>query len=147
MAEGILKATLSPKALSVSEIGSAGTAGLGGFPASGHSVTVCEEEGIDISRHRSRGLTRELLAESDLILTMEEHHAESARALAPAAGERIHLLARYAAGGNPAVRGGVPDPIGGDLEDYRTVFMEIREQIAAALPRLEREIGEAPVEA
>ena len=85
--------------------------------------------------------------EIDLVLTMEEHHAEAARRLAPGRESRIHLLARYAAEGNPAVRGGVPDPIGGDLEDYRLTFVEIREQIAAALPRLEREIGEAPVEA
>ena len=88
-----------------------------------------------------------LLEEVDLVLTMEEHHAETARGLAPERESRIHLLSRYAAGGNPAVRGGVPDPIGGDLEDYRLTFVEIRELIAAALPRLEREIGEAPVEA
>jgi len=146
MAEGILKDTLSPRALSMSEIGSAGTAALTGLPASGHSVTICQEEGIDISRHRSRSLNRYLVEESDLVLAMEEHHAEAARRLAPDLGDRIHLLLRYAANGNPAVRGGVPDPIGGDLEDYRMTFVEVHEQITAALPRLEGEIVEAPVE-
>jgi protein-tyrosine phosphatase len=146
MAEGILRDILSPRALSLCEIGSAGTGALTGLPASEHSVTICLEEGIDISRHRSRSLTRQLVEESDLVLAMEEHHAETARRLAPDHGDRIHLLHRYAANGNPAVRGGVPDPMGGDLEDYRMTFVEIHEQITAAFPRLEGEIAEAPVE-
>jgi protein-tyrosine-phosphatase len=143
MAEGILR-TPFPRALPRGDrLGR--NRGLTGRPRE-HSVTVCQEEGIDISRHRSRSLTRLLVEESDLVLAMEEHHAETARRLAPDHGDRIHLLQRYAANGHPAVRGGVPDPMGGDLEDYRMTFVEIHEQITAALPRLEGEIAEAPVE-
>jgi protein-tyrosine-phosphatase len=146
MAVGILESVLSPQALVVAKISSAGTGAMTGMPASENSVRVCEEEGIDISRHRSRAITRHLLETSDLVLAMEKHHAEAMRRLAPDLGDRIHLLSQYAADGNPAVQGGVPDPIGGDLEDYRLIFAELRDQIRAALPRLEREIAEAPVE-
>lgn len=146
MAVGVLESDLSPQALSVTKITSAGTGAMTGLPASENSIRVCEEEGIDISRHRSRVVTRAVLEQNDLVLAMEKHHADAMRRLAPDLGDRIHLLSQYAADGNPAVQGGVPDPIGGNLEDYRMIFAEIRDQIRAALPRLEREIAEAPVE-
>jgi protein arginine phosphatase len=146
MAVGVLESDLSTQALSVARITSAGTGALTGLPASENSIRVCEEEGIDISRHRSRAVTRDVLEQNDLVLAMEKHHADAMRRLAPDLGDRIHLLSQYAADGNPAVQGGVPDPIGGNLEDYRLIFAEIRDQIRAALPRLEREIAEAPVE-
>jgi protein-tyrosine phosphatase len=130
----------------MAKITSAGTGALTGLPASENSIRVCEEEGIDISRHCSRAVTRAVLEQNDLVLAMEKHHADAMRRLAPDLGDRIHLLSQYAADGNPAVQGGVPDPIGGNLEDYRLIFAEIRDQIRAALPRLEREIAEAPVE-
>jgi protein-tyrosine-phosphatase len=146
MAVGILESILSPQALATAKVSSAGTGAMNGMPVSENSVRACEEEGIDISRHRSRVITRHLLEASDLVLAMERHHAEAMRRLAPDLSDRIHLLSQYAADGNPAVQGGVPDPIGGDLEDYRLIFAELRDQIRAALPRLEREIAEAPVE-
>ena len=146
MAAGILESVLSPQALVIARVSSAGTGAMNGMPASQNSVRACEEDGIDISRHRSRAVSRQLLETSDLVLAMEQHHVEAMRRVAPDLSDRIHLLSRYAADGNPAVQGGVPDPIGGDLEDYRLIFAEIRDQIRAALPRLEREIAEAPVE-
>jgi protein-tyrosine-phosphatase len=146
MAVGILESELSPQALAIAKVGSAGTGAMNGMPASANSILVCEEEGIDITRHRSRVITRNLLENTDVVLAMERHHADAMRRLAPDLADRIHLLSQYAADGNPAVQGGVPDPIGGDLEDYRLIFAEIRDQIRAALPRLEREIAEAPVE-
>jgi len=138
MAEGILKDLLPPEALARARIGSAGTGAMVGIPASANSVTVCEEEGIDISRHRSRPVTPYLLDESDLVLTMEAHHREQAIRIHPDAAGRIHVLGEYAAGGKPAA--GIPDPIGSDLETYRHVYEGIRVQIEQALPRIEQEI-------
>ncbi len=146
MAKGILEDLLSAKALSMTDIGSAGTGAIAGLPASENSVVVCGEEGIDISSLRSRPLSRDLVEESDLILTMEEHHLDAARRLAPEQADRIHLLARYAADDDTAPVAGVADPIGGSLEDYRVAFVQIREQIHQALPRIEREILAGVVE-
>jgi protein-tyrosine-phosphatase len=138
MAEGILKDLLPPEVLVHAEISSAGTGAYSGIPASTHSVTICEEDGIDISRHRSRPVTPYLLDESDLILTMESHHRAQAIRVHPEAAERIHVLGVYAAGGKPAP--GIPDPIGSDMETYRHVYQGIRHQIEQALPRIEQEI-------
>jgi protein-tyrosine-phosphatase len=138
MAEGILKDLLSPEALAHAEILSAGTGAVPGLPASAYSVSVCEEEGIDISGHRSRPLTPYLLDETDLVLTMEAHHREQAARLHPEAAERIHVLGVYAAGGEDAP--GIPDPIGSDRDTYRRVYEGIHRQVQDALPRIEREI-------
>lgn len=142
MAEGILKDLLSPEVLSRCEVSSAGVGAMAGLPASGHSITVCEEEGIDISKHRSRPVTPYLIAESDLILTMEEHHRDAVEHMAETGPVRIHLLATYAAGEGGGPAEGISDPIGSDLEVYRDIYGQIREQIERAVPRIQRQILE-----
>lgn len=140
MAEGILRDSLSPKALSLATVSSAGTGAMARLPASEHSVTVCAEQGIDIASHRSRPLSRYLIEESDLVLGMEECHSTGALSLAPELADRIHVLESYGAGDETAPVTGVPDPIGGSLEEYRSSFSRIQQQITDARSRIEREI-------
>lgn len=146
MAEGILKGSLSERARKATVVSSAGTGALPGLPASDNAVAACAEAGIDISSHRSNPLSRSLIEESDLILTMEDHHATVARRLAPDLADRVHLLARYGAETKDETVVGVSDPIGGSLEEYRTSFKEIRRQVLGAKARLEREILAGVVE-
>jgi len=78
-----------------------------GEPAADHAVTAMEECGLNLTRHRSRPLTKELANAADHLVVMTENH----RALLLAAGvaeEKITVPA-----------GGVPDPFGGSLEIYR----------------------------
>ena len=117
-----------------------------GQPASIHSVTACAELGIDISGHQSQPLTPSLVERCDLILAMEEHHRLAAVRMSPHAADRIHLLSRYSSGEEQAPPMGVADPIGGDLDEYRHTFKEIRFYIEQALPRLRREIEADAVE-
>ncbi len=137
MAEGILRSELSPRALSRAEVVSAGVGAVEGLPASENAVKVCEEEGIDIGGHRSQPLTPTLIESCDLVLAMEEHHRVAAERIAPRFGDRIHLLSRFAAGDESVPPLGIPDPIGGDLEEYRGAFVQIREFLIQALPRIE----------
>ena len=74
------------------------------------------------------------------VLAMEEHHRQAAVRMAPEFADRIHLLSRYAEHREDAPPMGVPDPIGGDLEEYRSVFRIIHRYVMAAVPRIEREI-------
>jgi protein-tyrosine-phosphatase len=147
MAEGILKGILSPRALSMAVVTSAGVAAMAGLPASEHAVTVCAENGLDISTHRSRPLTPFLLEESDLVLAMEEHHRMAAVRMAPELARRVHLLSRYAERNPQAPPLGVPDPIGGDLEEYRAAFVRIEKYVTEAQPRIEEEIQAGALEA
>jgi len=137
MAEGILRSELSPRALSRAEVASAGVGAVSGLPASENAVKVCEDEGIDIGGHRSQPLTPALIESCDLVLAMEEHHRVAAERMAPRFGERIHLLSRFAAGDDAVPPIGIPDPIGGDREEYRAAFDQIREFLLRALPRIE----------
>ena len=85
---------------------SAGLAAFAGDPASENAVAVMKERGVDLSAHRSRALTRELLENCDVVVCMSDGHR---RALLPYAdAEKLRVPA-----------GGVPDPFGGDPDVYR----------------------------
>jgi protein-tyrosine-phosphatase len=141
MAEGLLRTRLSPRAAEFATVSSAGVAAAPGIRASIHSVTVCRENSIDISSHRSRPLTPVLVRQSDLILVMEEHHRDAIVHMAPAVRDKVFVLPQYAT--ESAVTPGIPDPIGQDVSAYREVFQKLDEYITQALPRIEASIAAA----
>ena len=55
-------------------VGSAGVAALDDCPASDGTLIAARRERLDLSNHRSRAVTHELVASSTLILTMERNH-------------------------------------------------------------------------
>jgi len=137
MAEGILKARLSADIVEWVMVESAGTMGISGQPASEYAVKVSAEKGVDISRHRSRGLDAGIANESDLILVMETAHEEWVRCISPAAAERTHLLGAFATKGSGPVEVGVDDPIGAPLDVYRRCFETISGHLNRCLPEIE----------
>jgi protein-tyrosine-phosphatase len=85
MAEGMARARIDeryPHRAGEIAVSSAGIAGLDGERATVEAVGVMRERGVAITAHRARSVTAELLAESDLVLTMEARQAEHTRALA-----------------------------------------------------------------
>jgi protein-tyrosine-phosphatase len=113
---------------------------MDGMRASESSQKVAREHGLDLSAHRSTPLTRRLVDDADLILTMEAEHRRAVLSISPAARDRTFVLGAFAAGDEEAVRPEVPDPIGGDLEAYRKTWETIERFIRAALPRVEERI-------
>jgi len=78
------------------EVRSAGTLMIEGAPANKRAIQVCAEIGLDISAHRSTGLTAEHVAWADRILVMEIAHAMAVRTLYPDIGEdTLHLLGGF----------------------------------------------------
>jgi protein-tyrosine-phosphatase len=65
------------------QVGSAGVWAADGQPASAYAVEEMAQRGIDLNAHRSRNVTREMMAEADLVLAMTRHHAEALRAAFP----------------------------------------------------------------
>jgi len=124
----------------MAEVSSAGTAMIDDAPATPEAVEVCLDAGVDISRHRSRGLSLEMLARSDLILTMEAYHALAARALLPQAAEKVHLLAEFAGDSSEPE---IDDPIGRGIEVYQLTYERIETLLKAALPRIFEMVGQA----
>lgn len=128
MAEGIFRHLLAKK-WQVPEsqlekkgvtIMSAGTSAMPGMRAASQAVEVLKEMGIDLSRHRSRLLSVELVHQADLIYVMSQAHAQAVRALVPAAADKVRML-------NP--QGDIEDPIGADV----SVYKQVAEQLTALI--------------
>src|SRR5664279_15800 len=81
MAEAIARRLAPEQGLNDLDISSAGTAAWEGAPASDGALLVSLENDIDLSSHKARLLTRDLLDRSDLILAMGPHHLERIEAL------------------------------------------------------------------
>lgn len=126
-------------------VGSAGTLGWNGRPATDHTVAVLAERGIELGHHISRRLTRDLVNQADVVLAMTRTHAWAVAAHDADAAARTFLLDEMVRLGEAAgARGGedvgawvaeldsrrppqrlgrageeVPDPAGESLAVYR----------------------------
>jgi protein-tyrosine-phosphatase len=94
---------------------SAGTSAWDGAPASEGSYLVALERGLDLSPHRARMLTPEMVRRADLVLTMSEGHARRVADLGGA--HKVHTWGGY--GDGPDAPSEITDPYGGDVGDYR----------------------------
>jgi protein-tyrosine-phosphatase len=135
LAEALLLRALQTRGIEGVTVTSAGTGAWDGAPASEGAYLVGLERGLDLSGHRARLLTRELVEQADLILTMARHHRARVDELG---GEgRVFVLGEYAGReGNDAE---VSDPFGGDLDVYRDTCAELDALIAAVVERLATE--------
>jgi protein-tyrosine-phosphatase len=132
MAAAILAHLLQERGVGDLEVRSAGTAPWDGAPASEGSYLISLEHGLDLSSHRARQLTTDIVADAGVILGMSTNHVERAVQLGGAG--KAYLLGAYA--GEPADDAEVSDPFGGDLEDYRATYDRLVALLEAALPRL-----------
>ena len=140
LAEGIARREAIERGLMDFDVGSAGTSAWNGAPASDGGLLVALEHGVDLSGHRARQLTREIVQENDVILVMGPHHLERAEALG---GEgKAHLLTHYAAHGSTDRP--VSDPFGGDLEVYRATYEELEKEIKRVFDRIAAEQAPGP---
>lgn len=140
MAEALLRHLAADRGIDTLEVSSAGTASWDGAPASEGSYLVCLEHGLDLSGHRARQVTTDLVADADLILGMNGSHVARAEALG---GEgKAFLLGEYA--GATEDRAEVDDPFGGDLDDYRETYARLLGLLEAALPRLDDDAHRRP---
>ncbi len=133
MAEELLRRALESRGLAGQvTVTSAGTGAWDGAPASEGAYLVGIEQGVDLSAHRARLLSRELVNSADLILVMSRHHAVRVAELGGA--DRVHILGEFA-----GKAGEVTDPFGGELDDYRVTLAELRELVDGVVTRLAAE--------
>ena len=100
---------------------SAGTCAYPGGPASAHAIAAVVELGADCSAHASQQATPELLAQADFVICLAKNHALQAKQLV--APKQLRVLG-----------GGVSDPFGGSLDDYRTCAAQIQAALPGLLP-------------
>jgi protein-tyrosine phosphatase len=94
MGEALLAATLAKVAPEVS-VSSAGIAALVNLPADNMAQELMHERGHDLSRHRARQATSQILLEADLILTMETRHQQKIEDMLPSVRGRVHRLGKW----------------------------------------------------
>jgi protein-tyrosine-phosphatase len=132
MAEAIARQLLAQK-LSLPEpelekkgisVVSAGSFAMPGARATPQAVEALKDLGADLSYHRSKPLTVELIHQADVIFTMGRSHAQAVTALVPSATEKVATL-------DPA--GDIDDPIGGDVRLYQTLAGQLKNLIQKRL--------------
>ncbi len=120
MAEGLLKDMAEKNNLEI-EVKSAGIFAYDGDLASENALLALEEMGIDISNHRSQSVTKGLVDQADLILTMSKSHKENLILNYPHIKEKVFLLNEYAFDEDRDIA----DPFGKRLNDYKIARDEI----------------------
>jgi len=132
MAEALLRAQLArDEARRGWHVGSAGVWTTEGRPASAHAIKEMDRRAIDLHAHRSRTVTRALMAEADLVLAMTRRHVEALNAAFPAYAHKVHLLSEMA---GPAYD--IDDPYGGTRWEYATTAKELEQLIEASYERI-----------
>jgi protein-tyrosine-phosphatase len=135
MAATLMEAMLKQANLPA-HINSAGTLGLVGHAAPEEVRRVCAEWGIDVSGHRSQGLSKTLVERAQRVIVMEERHGDAVLRLSPDAEGRVVYLGDYM---DPP--GDVADPIGKPLEAFRACRDGLLGALQRLLPELVRGLG------
>jgi protein-tyrosine-phosphatase len=102
------------------KVTSAGVMDAMGFGATREVVEICRQKGIDATNHRNRTLTTEQIEQNDYIYVMGPGHRDRILELCPAAASKCCLLDENVA---------VADPIGGDIEVYKTCAQHIEKAL------------------
>jgi L-threonylcarbamoyladenylate synthase len=114
-------AGLEKRGIDIASAGATATAGARATPQGAEAVKAL---GGDLSRHRSRPLTVELINQADVIYAMTRGHSRAVTAMVPSAEKKVQLL-------DPSKD--IEDPIGGDAELYNALARELWKLIDARL--------------
>jgi protein-tyrosine phosphatase len=140
MAEALIRSALGAEGEPLSELRviSAGIASIDGDQVSENSVVTMKKVGLDISGHRSRRLTNELLERSLAIFVMTESHRSVV--LAHTSGDarvtkHVYLMRELMPAGSSTE---IPDPYGQDYASYEAC----RDSMVEAIPGIVQKVRE-----
>jgi len=134
MAEVLLRARLTRSESERDwQVDSAGVWATDGRPASAHAVQEIAQRGHDLNDHRSRTITRELMAEANLVLAMTQNHVEALKAAFPKHAHKVHLFSEMA-----GQRYDIRDPYGGNQLEYTCIAKELEQLIEEGYERIVR---------
>jgi protein-tyrosine phosphatase len=136
MAQGIMKSRWEASGRHDIIVSSMGVHGMDALPPTDLAVQVCAENGIDISKIRSRSVITDELNITDLILVMEPFQKEFLRTFFPHLSDQIFLLGAYP-DHKSSKKHTVKDPVGGTIRDYRKSFEALAGHIDRIIPLLQ----------
>ena len=133
MAEALAKSIFESHGLDII-VRSAGVSTGDGYPASENAIAAMLEENIDLQAHKSTQISREILADASLVLTMTKGHLSEVRSICPEAS--AFTLGEYA-----MTDSDISDPFGDSLEVYRECAAQIKELIMVSLSKIKMDCG------
>lgn len=128
MAEALFNKMAKDKGIAA-RASSAGIMAITGGTAAPNSIAVMAQKGIDLTKHRTRLVENEMLEEADFILAMDNSNLQ---AVPEGYQDKAFLLSTYASGMDE----GIFDPIGGDLETYKSCAELIEKHLINLIDKL-----------
>jgi protein-tyrosine phosphatase len=113
------------------QIESAGTWAIPDLPATSSARLVSRACGIDLTSHRARPLTGDMLHAADLILVMTRFHLEALRAEFPEVAGKTYLISQLI-----GQMFDIDDPVNGTLDDYQACLNDLSRILTQGFARL-----------
>lgn len=127
-AHGLFSKSVAQKGSKGLTAESAGLLALPGNSATYMAQRVAAEYGVDLSEHKAKSVSKDLVAWSDLILVMEKSHEDTLLANFPEATDKARLIRHFARFGSKSR--GIADPYGLEYDAYRFCFLDIEDAVS-----------------
>jgi len=127
MAQALLEKKLRERKRSNVSVMSAGVMSLDNSGASQETMALLGGIGIDVSKHRTHRLSKDMLQEADIILVMEKVHEKEVLDLYPEVKNRLFLLKEFAKINDGQLD--ISDPIGRPIDLYNQTLETIQQAI------------------
>ncbi|RBP37798.1 low molecular weight protein arginine phosphatase [Garciella nitratireducens] len=118
------------------EVASAGLVVFGRQSATPQAMQAMREMDLDISDHVSTQLTKKMIQEADLILTMTQGHKQQVLTLEPKAEGKIYSLLEFSLEEQSEKIFDISDPFGASIEVYKKTAQQIKTAIESAFPKI-----------
>lgn len=105
---------------------SAGIFTQDGLSSSQNAMVATKELGIDISNHKSKQITKDMLNDAKYIVCMTGAHYDKIVDMCPQVEDKVFTLAQT----------DISDPFGSDIQTYRDCAMQIKEAVQSIIERL-----------
>jgi protein-tyrosine-phosphatase len=113
------------------EVRSAGISNTNGSDASDQALLIMREKGIDMSRHKSRMINRDIVEWADLVFCMEAEQLKSLQQSFPDARDKLHLLTEYCGSS-----GDITDPSGQPTRDFEACAGQLEDLLGTLLEKM-----------
>jgi protein-tyrosine-phosphatase len=119
------------------EVLSAGLGAMPGAPASRHSLELAKKRGLDLSRHSSRPLSRDLVTRATHIFGMSRGHLLGIEDDYPEAADKAYLVSEFCA--DDVLRGrDLADPFGMNRRAYEELLAQLDQMLPSVLAYIEQ---------
>ncbi|MEJ6951144.1 low molecular weight protein arginine phosphatase [Natronospora cellulosivora (SeqCode)] len=132
MAELLLKKMLHERGIEGWRVFSAGISAFPGQTISRNAADVLKDEGIDSSKHLSKELSKEMISEASLLITMTRVHKKIILEEFPEYADKIYTLKEC----SNSETGDVIDPYGQSHDIYIDTRDDIKESLEGVLGKL-----------